>query len=176
MKILKKILVVLAAIIALLLIVALFVDKKFEIKREVVINKPRAEVFNYIKFIRNQDNYSVWNMADPDKKVSTTGEDGTVGFKYYWKGNDKVGEGVQEITGITEGKKVDFKVTFKEPWENVMDGYLSTEDAEGGTKVNWVIYGESTYPFNLMNFTMDSMLGEDLQGNLNNLKNLLEKK
>lgn len=176
MKILKKILIGLVALIVLLLIIALFVDKKYEIKREVVINKPQSEVFNYIKFIRKQDNFSVWNMADPAKKVSTEGEDGTVGFKYSWKGNDKVGEGTQEITGIKDNERLDFKVTFKEPWDNSMDGYLSTEDAEGGTKTSWVIYGESPYPWNIMNPMMDGMLGDDLQASLENLKKLLEKK
>jgi uncharacterized protein YndB with AHSA1/START domain len=176
MKIVKRILVGIAALIALLLIIALFVDKKYEVRREVVINKPRAEVFDYIKLIRNQDNYSVWNMADPNKKVTATGEDGTVGFKYYWKGNDDVGEGEQEITGIAEGEKLDFKVTFKEPFESVMDGYLATEDADGGTKTSWVIYGESPYPTNIMNLMVDGMLGKDLQANLYNLKKLLESK
>ncbi|KOS08407.1 hypothetical protein AM493_17545 [Flavobacterium akiainvivens] len=176
MKIVKKILIGIAALIALLLIIALFMDKKYEVRREVVINKPKAEVFNYIKLVRNQDNYSIWNMADPNKKVVATGEDGTVGFKYYWKGNDDVGEGTQEITGVTEGQKLDFRVTFKEPFEDSMDGYLSTEDVDGGTKTSWVIYGESSYPFNIMNPMMDGMLGKDLQANLDNLKKLLESK
>ena len=48
MRILKKILVVLAIIIAIPLIVALFVKKDYAVEREVIINKPKAEVFNYI--------------------------------------------------------------------------------------------------------------------------------
>lgn len=68
MRILKKILVVLAIIIAIPLIVALFVKKDYAVEREVIINKPKAEVFNYIKFIKNQGHYSKWSMMDPAMK------------------------------------------------------------------------------------------------------------
>ncbi len=175
MKVLKKIVIVLAAIVVLLLVIALFVDKKYEVKREVVINKPRAEVFNYVKHIKNQDRYSVWNMADPNKKQTFTGEDGTVGFKNYWNGNDKVGEGEQEITAIKEGERIDIAIAFKRPFKSKMDSYITTRDSEGGTRVTWTIYGESSYPMNLMNPMMDGMLGNDIQASLDNLKNILEK-
>ena len=59
MNLLKKFLFFILGIIALLLIVGLFVKKEYAVEREIVINKPKAEVFEYIKRIKNQDNYSV---------------------------------------------------------------------------------------------------------------------
>ena len=82
MRILKKIIIVIAILIAIPLIVALFVKKDYAIERQVVINKPKQEVFNYIKFLKNQDNYSKWNMIDPNMKKAYTGTDGTVGFLF----------------------------------------------------------------------------------------------
>lgn len=176
MKILKKILIGIATLILLLLVIAIFVPRSYTITREIVINKPKAEVFDFVKHIRNQDSYSVWNMADPNKKQTFTGTDGTVGFKNYWNGNDKVGEGEQEITNITEGERIDVEIRFKRPFENTMKGYTTTQSTRGqSTKVVTACYGESSYPMNIMNIVMDGMIGKDLQKNLENMKALIEK-
>ena len=55
MKILKKILILIVAVIALALITALFVKKEYAVEREVVINKPKAEVFEYVNKNKNQN-------------------------------------------------------------------------------------------------------------------------
>src|SRR5690606_7302599 len=103
MKIVKKILIVLAIIIAIPLIIALFVKKDYAVQREVTIDKPKQEVFDYIKYLKNQDNYSKWNKIDPEMKKSYKGTDGTVGFISRWESNKKeVGWGEQEIKKITE--------------------------------------------------------------------------
>lgn len=177
MKILKKIVLAIVAIIAFLLIVALIIPKEFTITRSVVIHKPKAEVFDFVKHIKNQDKYSVWNMADLNKKQTFTGVDGTVGFKNSWNGNDDVGEGEQEITAIKEGERVEVDIRFKRPMESNMKGATLTESVNGGsTKVTSICSGESGYPLNLMNLMMDGILGKDIQQNLENLKVLLEKR
>ena len=64
----------------------------------MVINKTKSEVFAYIK---NQNNYSVWNKKDPNSKIEYKGEDGTDGFVASWDSNMKdVGKGEQEIKKI----------------------------------------------------------------------------
>jgi uncharacterized protein YndB with AHSA1/START domain len=176
MKILKKILIVIVALIALFFIIALFVSKEYTVERSLVINRPDAEVFDYLKHIKNQDNYSVWNMADPNKKQTFEGTDGTVGFKNAWNGNDKVGEGEQQITAIDEGKRIDVSIHFKRPMESDMAGYTLTQPVDAGsTKVTSVVHGVNSYPMNIMNLMMDGMLGKDMQQNLENLKAILEK-
>lgn len=176
MKIVKWILGIVVGLIVVVLVIALFAPREYKIEREVVINKPEHEVFEYIKHIDNQDNYSKWNMADPNKKTEKTGVDGTVGYIYKWDGNDDVGAGEQEITGITEDERIDMALRFKRPMESNASCYMATEPTSAGsTKVKWGMYGNSTYPFNAMNFMMDGMLGKDLQTGLDNLKTVLEK-
>jgi LPS O-antigen subunit length determinant protein (WzzB/FepE family) len=68
MKILKKILIVVIVLIALPLIVALLVKKEYTVDREITINKSKREVFNYVRHLKNQDNYSKWVMMDPNMK------------------------------------------------------------------------------------------------------------
>ncbi len=177
MKILKGILFTLLGIIVLLLIVALFVSKDYAIEREIVINKPKAEVFDYVKYIKNQDNYSVWNRMDPNKKQTFTGTDGTEGFIYAWDGNSDVGAGEQEITKIDEGNRIEMELRFQRPMEGVADAYMATEDTrEGGTKVKWGMTGKSSYPLNIMNLMTNSMMGDGLEQGLANLKKNLESK
>jgi hypothetical protein len=46
-------------IIGLVIIVA-FMPKEYAVEREVIINKPKDSVLHYIKYLKNQDNFSVW--------------------------------------------------------------------------------------------------------------------
>ena len=176
MKIVKKILLVVAILIAIPLIVALFVKKEYVVEREVTINKPKEQVFDYVKYLKNQDNYSKWVRMDPNMKKDFRGTDGTVGFVYAWDGNKDAGKGEQEIKNITEGERVDVEVRFEKPFEGIATAPIITEAvAENQTKVKWGMKGKSTYPMNFMNLFMDGMLGKDLEISLTTLKGILEK-
>ena len=177
MKILKALLFIVLGLIAAGLLTALFVKKDYKVEKEVVINKPRQEVFDYIKYLKNQGTYSYWATLDTNMQMTYTGTDATPGFIAAWKGNKDAGEGEQEIVKIEDGKQVDYALRFKEPWESKLSSYMITEDAgNGSTRVKWAMYGHSAYPMNLMNLFMDGMIGKDLQAGLGNLKKLMESK
>lgn len=59
MKLIKRLLFAVIALVAILLIVALFVKKEYKVERSVTINQPKAQVFDYIKYIKNQNEFSV---------------------------------------------------------------------------------------------------------------------
>lgn len=172
MKTLKKILIVLAIIIAIPLIAALFVKREFKTEREITIDKPKQEVFDYIKYLENQKNYDTWHSMDATVKNTTEGIDGTVGFIYAWDG-EKIGKGEQEIIKIEEGRRIDTELRFKTPFESEASCYLLTE-AKGAdrTLVTWGMSGTSPYPFNLMSLFFD--MGDDFDEGLKNLKIILE--
>lgn len=177
MKILKKILFVIAGLIVLALVVALFVSKEYSVRREITINKPSQEVFDYVKFIKNQEHYNKWVMMDPAMKKDYKGTDGTVGFVYAWDSKkDDVGKGEEEIKLLEEGKKVNLEVRFIRPFEGLAVTEMTTEAVSSTqTKVSWGMSGQSAYPMNLMNTVMDGMLGADLEESLQTLKGILEK-
>jgi len=91
MKPLKMIFVALGILIAIPLIAALFMEKDYVIEREVTIQKPRQMVFEYLKYLKNQNNWSTWNRMDPNMKHTYRGTDGNVGFVAAWE-SDKMGE------------------------------------------------------------------------------------
>ena len=179
MKAVKKILIAIAVIIAIPLVVALFIKKDYAVEREITIAKPKQVVFDYIKFIKNQDNYSKWNKIDPTMKKTYTGTDGNVGFISAWESQDKnVGVGEQEITKITEGERIDMKLRFKVPFEAQDDAYMTTTAIDSTTtKVTWGFSGAFPYPMNILGLfmNMDKQIGGDLEVGLTNLKTELEK-
>jgi uncharacterized protein YndB with AHSA1/START domain len=178
MKFLKGLLLTIVGIVILALIIALFLKKDYAVEREVTINKPKSEVFEYIKYVKNQDNYSVWNKIDPASKKTYTGTDGTVGFIYAWNSENKnVGKGEQEITNIKDGERIDMQLRFKEPFEAKDEAYMITEDTGNGqTKVKWGFNGRMAYPMNfmLLFMNMEELLGKSLQDGLNSLKTIME--
>jgi len=177
MKIIKKILFVIVGIVVLALVVALFVNKEYSVKREITINKPSHEVFGYVKLVKNQEHYNKWVMMDPNMKKEFKGTDGTVGFVYTWDSqNDNVGKGEEEIKVLDENKKIDLEVRFIRPFEGVAVTEMTTEAiSPTQTKVSWGMSGRSAYPHNFMNLFMDGMLGGDLEESLHTLKGILEK-
>ncbi len=178
MKILKTILIVIVAIVAVFLLVAAFVGSEYKVVREVTINAPKAEVYNYVKFLKNQDNYSTWAQMDPNMKKTFTGTDGTVGFVSAWDSDhEEVGKGEQEIIAIDPGNKIDYEIRFYEPFEQTDYAYMTTEAAgNNSTVVKWGFFGKMKYPMNMMLLfmDMDEMLGPDLEKGLQNLKSNLE--
>ena len=179
MKIVKVILIGLVSLLALVLIVAIFLKKEYAVEREITINKPKAEVFEYVKLLKNQDNFSVWAMRDPNMKKEFKGTDGTVGFTSAWDSDMKhVGKGEQEIKKITEGERIDYELRFIKPFEATDNAYLSFASADSTqTQVKWGFDGKMKYPMNIMLvfMDMDKMLGSDLETGLQNLKAVLEK-
>ena len=176
MKTFKKILIVIAVIIALPFIIALFIKNEYEIKREIIINKPKQQVFDYVKHLKNQDYYNKWVQRDPKMKKDFRGNDGTVGFVYAWNSDTDAGEGEQEIKDLKDGEKIDIEIRFKRPMESIAKTPIMTESVwENQTKVTWGMQGKSSYPLNFMNLFMDSMLGKDLETSLTSLKGILEK-
>src|SRR5688572_13911348 len=98
-----KVFVVLIAVISLAMVIALFSKKAYTITREVVIKRPKNEVFNYVKMMKNQKEYSQWLSFDPTTKIEYRGEiDGSPGFILAFESTDhRTGKGEWEIIRIT---------------------------------------------------------------------------
>ena len=175
---LKKLLISLVVIIGLILIVAYFLPRDFRLSKSVVINAPRETVYDYVRFLKNQEKYSVWVMADPNVKMNYTGTDGTIGAISAWVSDDKnVGVGEQEIKTLVPNEKMTVEIRFKKPMEGINYADTTLESVgENQTKVTNTFYGSNPYPFNIMCQFMDMLVGGDMQKNMENLKKNLETK
>jgi hypothetical protein len=180
MKWLKRIFIAFLILITLVLTVALFIPRQYQVEREIVIAKNKDSVFQFISHLKNQNLYSVWAKTDPDMKASFSGTDGMAGFVSYWDSKNKsVGKGSQTITRIVEGDSMYTHLRFEVPFEAEDDSYMSTKYIDDNhTKVTWGFKGEFPYPMNIMKLfiNMEEMIGNDFNTGLQNLKSLLEQK
>lgn len=178
MNVIKKIILGLLSIVILALVVALFLPKRYHVEREVTIKKPIDSVFNYVKYLKNQNNFSVWARLNPAMKKTFSGTDGTVGAISGWDSTNKnVGKGEQEIKIIIPNERIEYELRFKTPMESTAKSNITTvEITPTQTEVKWSFDGSSPYPMNLMLAFMniDQMLGEQLETGLQNLKIILE--
>ena len=167
---------VLLAIVSLIVILGLIAPKKYEVNREIVINKPLAEVFTYLKSLKNQDNWSPWAAKDPNMKKTFTGKDGEVGCVSAWEGNKDVGSGEQELMNIIENVVIESQLRFLKPFKSTSDAYLKVNKVENGTKVIWGFTGINKFPISIMMLfmNMDKTVGKDFEEGLDKLKKILE--
>ena len=176
MNILITILLILLAIIAFLLIIAIFMKREHYVKRDIVINAPSQKVFDYLRLLKNQDEFNEHAKAGPDRKREFKGTDGTVGYIYSWSGNKDAGVGEKEIKNIVEGKKIEMEIRFVKPMRATADIIIETESlSDNQTKVSWSNAGKLKYPINIFIPIMEKHVVKDMDVSLLTLKNILEK-
>ncbi|QKJ32611.1 SRPBCC family protein [Mucilaginibacter mali] len=175
MNILLIILLSLAGLIALLFLLSLLMPKKHYVKREIIINEPVQKVFDYVRFLKNQEAFNTNAMADADRKKEFRGTDGTVGYVYAWSGNKDAGEGEKEIMSIVDGKSVEMEIRFVKPMKTSARILMELEPlADDQTKLWWSNAGELGYPINMLIPMMQKHVAKDMDKSLTNLKNILE--
>ncbi|MFZ4464380.1 MAG: SRPBCC family protein [Bacteroidales bacterium] len=178
MKALKIVFFSILGLVAVVLITTIFLKSEYHVFRSITINKPKTEVFEYAKYLKNQNEYSVWATTDPNMKKEFRGTDGQPGFVSAWDSEvDDVGKGEQEIIKITDGQRIDYELRFIEPFESKDMAYMTFEAvSDSSTQVKWGFDGKMVYPMNIMLLFMDfdAMLGKDLQEGLSKLKVVLE--
>lgn len=163
-------------LVLLVIVLANIAPKNYDVSRSIIINKPLPEVFSFLKLLKNQDDWSPWAEKDPNMKKTLTGTDGEVGFVSAWVGNKDVGEGEQEITGITENEVVESQLRFLKPFKSTSDAYLRVFEEGKATKVVWGFSGENKFPISIMMLfmNMDKTVGKDFEYGLSKLKGILE--
>ncbi len=176
MNILITILLIIAGIIALILIIALFMKKQHYVKRETIISAPQRKVFDYVKLLKNQDEFNKGAMEDANRKKEFKGTDGTVGYIYSWSGNKDAGAGEKEIMNIVEGKSIETEIRFEKPMKAIGRMIMDTESlSDNQTKVSWSNAGVLNYPLNIMVPMVEKHVIRDADISLLALKNILEK-
>jgi uncharacterized protein YndB with AHSA1/START domain len=176
MHIVITILLVLAGIIALILIIGLFMRKEHYVRRQIIINAPAQQVFDFLRLLKNQDKFNKWAKTDPDRKEQFKGTDGTVGYVYSWSGNKDAGEGEKEIKEIVEGKRIETEIRFIKPMKISASVIMETEViSDVQTKVSLINTGTLKYPLNVIIPIFEKNFAKDMDTSLLTLKSIFEK-
>ena len=168
---------IILAIAIIVLLLAAIAPKTYDVSRSITIDRPVAEVFDYLKYLKNQDDWSPWGKRDPNMKKEFEGVDGQVGAVSKWDGNKEVGQGEQEITNIVENEVIESQLRFLKPWKSESDAYLRVKSADGdGTEVTWGFSGKNKFPVSIMFLfmNMDKAVGKDFEEGLSSLKSRME--
>lgn len=171
------VLYILAGIVVLIFILAMIAPKSYDVNRKITVGKPVPEVFEYLKYLKNQDNWSPWGKKDPNMKKEFVGSDGEIGATSKWEGNKDVGSGEQEITRIVENEVIESELRFLKPWKSQSDAYLRVkEEGTGETEITWGFSGKNKFPMSIMMLfmNMDKAVGKDFEEGLASLKDILE--
>jgi len=178
MKILKKILLFLVALVIIALIAAALMPKSYTVTVSETINKPKAEVYDYVKIFANQKEYSEWIKPDPNLNLVITGTDGTVGSKSYWKStNSDVGEGSQTITAMSDDE-ISIDLAFISPMEGtgkVLNKFESKDSTTTVLTVSTIF--DAPFPMNLPSILIGKPMIEKTEKQIMvNIKQILEAK
>ena len=148
--------------------------KTMVITSEVIIDKTKEAVWDYVRLLRNQENYNTWIRQDPKIKMEYRGTDGTPGFVAAWQSKTRMGDGEQEIRSVNEGVCYEAELRFRNH-DNTTHVKTSVESVDGGkTKVTTVMSATPSFPMNLMMPMMSKVLKKNMDENSAKLKEILE--
>ncbi len=168
----KRIFLVLGAVVVIFAVYVATRPSEYKVERSLVVNAPASEIFPRVATFQKWTTWSPWAHLDPGMKVEYSGPKGGVGSVYYWKGNDKVGEGRMTVTGATQDWLVEIKLDFIKPWEQTSKTSFTFQPEGSGTKVTWSMTGERDFVGKLFGIfmDMDKMVGPDFEKGLLALK------
>jgi uncharacterized protein YndB with AHSA1/START domain len=175
-KILKWVAIVVAVIVAVPLIAAAFMSKTMSVRQEIVIDRPGMVVYDYVRNLRHQPEFSTWAQLDPNMTTEYRGVDGEIGSVYAWNSDDEgVGVGEMEIKELDPGKRIAMELRFTSPMQSSDPTEITLESmGENRTRLVQTYEGKMAYPLNLLIPMVEATVNDGMSGTLANLKNILE--
>lgn len=183
MKWLKRLIVAVVVLLAVVVGVAFLLPDRAHVERSISIAREPAQVFAVLDDMRRFNEWSPWYDRDPNAKYTLSGPPSGVGARLAWSGDpDTVGEGSQEIIESTPHSRIRVQLDFGPMGRPVAQYSLAPDDA--GTRVTWSFDTElplafdADFGWNLMGRYMglafDSMIGKDYEAGLAKLKHVVE--
>jgi len=171
---LTLLLVIVVAITALLAYASTRPDT-FRIERSIHIAAPIVQVAAQIDDFHEWSKWSPWEHIDPTMQRKYSGAEAGVGAVYEWEGSGKVGAGRMEIIEMRSGSErglITIKLDFLKPFKASNTAEFLMKPTDGGTDLNWAMFGPSPFMSKLMGLfmDMDKMAGKDFEAGLQSLK------
>lgn len=175
MKLLKRLLIALLLLAALLFLGGLLLSPQFTVSRQVQIQAPPDKVYALVASPRQWKQWSVWNQRDPAMQIAYSGPESGTGAVWEWKSKSE-GDGRMSFTAAQPGRQVAYDLYFPD-FGTTSRGDFRFEPVAGGTRVTWVMHGDmgKNPLFRWMGLFADSMVGKDFEGGLAGLKAVAEK-
>jgi uncharacterized protein YndB with AHSA1/START domain len=177
MNVLKKVLVGLGIIFAILIFIGFALPSKMQVQRSITIEAPARIVFPYVNDLKLFNQWSPWASADPDAQYTFEGPGSGVGARMLWGSKDPgVGTGVQEIVASDPNRRVEVVLDFGD--QGTSSSYYELESDGGNTIITWGFHSEFGYDLveRYFGFMMDDMVAAEYDKGLTKLKAVVENK
>jgi len=167
----KKILLVLAAAIALFLIIVATRPADFRVERSASLAAPPAALFENVN---NHRKFTAWNpfmKLDPNVRNTYSGPESGVGAVCSWDGNSDIGAGSCTIIEVKPNELVRCRMDWKRPMEGTSTVDFTFKPAGDKTVVTWAMYGKNGFMGKLMSIFIncDKMCGPQFEKGLSDL-------
>lgn len=174
----KKILIVFAILITILLIAILMQPSEFTITRSTTIEAPIKNVFDQVNNLENWNTWSPWSKLDPKAKTNFFGPKEGKGAGFDWDGNNDVGKGKMTITESNANEKVQFDLDFEKPFSAHNITIFTFKESDNKTIVNWTMSGKNNFMGKAISLFIncDKMVGDQFEKGFDNLKSVVKQK
>jgi effector-binding domain-containing protein len=174
MKILKRIIIWLVVLIALLIGVAYLLPANYHVERSLLINGDKDIIYSMVCDFENWNYWTPWAPeTDPTLNEEFIGNC-EVGAIHRWV-DKKMGHVEMMITHLDPYKKINWELGLKNQSEKMIIGMLFESEA-GGYVLTWTADGNLGYnPFyRYYGLMIDTKLGSDYEKGLMRLKEVCE--
>ncbi|MCB1207782.1 MAG: SRPBCC family protein [Verrucomicrobiales bacterium] len=172
----KKILLGLVAVIAIILVIASVKSDDMNVSRSTIVSAPPEAIFKVVNDFRQWDAWSPWSKLDPKMKKSFEGPSEGVGAIYRWSGNNEVGEGSTTLVASKPAEMIGMKLEFVRPFAGTSDVQFTFVPEGTGTKVTWAMQSKQPFLGKVAGLFIDceKMCGDDFSKGLESLKETVE--
>jgi hypothetical protein len=173
---LTKILLVIAALIAVFLIVAALQPADYRVERSMRISAPASVVFAQVNDLHQYQLWNPWAKFDPAAKYTHSGPPSGTGAALAWGGNSQIGEGRMTIVESRPNVLVRMKLEFIKPFASVATTDFAFAQDGNQTAVTWSMHGTKNFMSKVFGLimSMDKMIGGQFEEGLTTLKSISE--
>ena len=141
MKKINKVLLIIVAILALVVLIGVFMPSKVSLERSIVIDAPIEMIYDQVHNLHNWEKWSPWHKIDTN--MGLTYQNGGIGegASYIWTSDhSSVGNGTLTITEAKSFEYIKTVMDFGEKGSGTAD--FKFEKGEGGIIVSWNMHSD----------------------------------
>ena len=174
---LKKILIVVVAVIAIFVAVVATRPSEFHVSRSAAMGAAPAAVFAQVNDLPSWGVWDPWAKIDPNAKTTFDGPQTGVGAGMAWDGNAEVGKGKMTITESKPDERIALRLDFEKPMKSTCEAQFDFKADGDKTTVTWTMSGKNNFVGKAFSLFMDcdKMIGGDFEKGLAQLKAVVEK-
>jgi len=175
MKVLKRLVFGVVAIVVIILVVGLLLPRTRHVERSIVIDAPPCVVFAQVNGFKNFTDWSPFVAVMPDATYAFEGPDFGVGATITWESPGPDAEnGRQTIVASTPYERVDMELDLGSQGD--AQGAFLLDQEDGGTRLTWAFDTDFGFdiPGRYWGILLDRQLGPLYAQGLANLKRIAE--